>query len=232
VIDFESREVLTFDCYGTLIDWESGILGALRPILDRYRVRIDDERVLEMHARLEPEAQRGEYRSYREVLARVVGGIGRELGFTPAPDEIASLAESITSWTPFSDTIDALRELKRRFRLGIISNIDDDLIAASLRQLEIEFDWVVTAQQVRSYKPALNNFERAVERIGVPEEAIVHVAQSLFHDVVPAMKLGLATVWVNRRGARPGFGATPAAEARPDLEVPDLAGLVSMIGLG
>jgi 2-haloacid dehalogenase len=230
VIDFESRRVLTFDCYGTLIDWESGLLGALRPILDRYRVRIDDERVLEMHARVEPEAQRGEYRTYREVLARVVEGMGRELGFTPSPDEIASFADSVPDWPPFPDTVEALRKLRRRFRLGIISNIDDDLIAASIRRLAVGFGYVVTAQQVRSYKPSLNNFERAIERIGLPRDAIVHVAQSLFHDIVPATEIGLATVWVNRRGRRPGFGATPPAEARPDVEVPDLAALVPLIG--
>jgi 2-haloacid dehalogenase len=230
VIDFESRRVLTFDCYGTLIDWESGLLGALRPILDRYRVRFNDERVLEMHGRVESEAQRGEYRTYREILACVVEVMGRELGFAPAPDEIASLADSIPGWTPFPDTVEALQKLKRRFKLGIISNIDDDLIAASIRHLDVEFDWVVTAQQVRSYKPSPNNFERATERIGFPQDAIVHVAQSLFHDVVPAMEIGLATVWVNRRRGRPGFGATPPAEARPDLEVPDLAALVTLIG--
>ena len=230
MIDFESRRVLTFDCYGTLIDWESGLLGALRPILDRHHVRVDDDRVLGMYARLEPEAQRGEYRTYREILALVVEGIGRELGFTPAPDEIASLADSVPRWKPFPDTVEALQKLKRRFGLGIISNIDDDLIAASIRHLEIEFDWVVTAQQVRSYKPSANNFERAIERIGLPRDAIVHVAQSLFHDVVPATKIGLATVWIDRRGERPGFGATPPAEASPDLKVPDLAALASLIG--
>jgi 2-haloacid dehalogenase len=230
VIDLDSRRALTFDCYGTLIDWESGLLTALRPILDRYRVEIEDERVLQMHARLEPAAQRGEYRSYREILGSVVEGIGRELGFTPAPDEIASLADSVPGWAAFPDTVDALRRLKRRFSLAIISNIDDDLIAGSVRQLGVEFDHVITSQQVRSYKPSLNNFERAVDRIGLSPDAIVHVAQSLFHDIVPATEIGLTTVWVNRRKGRPGFGATPAAEARPDLEVSDLATLALLIG--
>ena len=231
MFDFSTRVALTFDCYGTLIDWESGILDALRPLLDRYRVEIDDDRLLELYARHEPEVQQGGYRTYREVLGCVVEGIGQELGFTPAPDEIASLADSIADWKPFPDTVEALRKLKRRFKLGIVSNIDDDLFAGSARRLEIDFDWVVTAEQLRSYKPSLNNFERALERIDLPTEAIVHVAQSLFHDVVPAQALGIATVWVNRGGARPGLGATPVAVARPDLEVPDLAMLVTTIGI-
>ncbi|MDX1388741.1 MAG: haloacid dehalogenase type II [Acidobacteriota bacterium] len=230
-MDFSSRRALTFDCYGTLIDWESGILRALRPVLDRYGVEIDDDRLLEFYARHEPDAQAGGYRPYREVLGSVVEGIATELGFTASPDETASLAESIPDWNPFPDTVEALRALKRRFKLGIISNIDDDLFAASARRLEVDFDWVITAEQVGSYKPSTRNFERAIERIGLPGDVIVHVAQSLFHDVVPAKKLGLATVWVNRGGARPGFGATPAAVARPDLEVPDLAALVTAAGI-
>ncbi len=231
MLDFSSRKALTFDCYGTLIDWESGILTALRPILDRYRVELDDDRLLELYARHEPDAQQGGYRTYREVLGSVVLRIGRELGFTPAPDEIASLAHSIADWKPFPDTVEALRKLKGRFKLGIISNIDDDLLSGSARRLEVEFDWIVTAEQVRSYKPSVNNFERALARIDLHADAIVHVAQSLFHDVVPAHELGIATVWVNRGGARPGSGATPAAVARPDMEVPDLAALVSIIGI-
>ena len=231
MLDFSSRKALTFDCYGTLIDWEAGILAALRPILDRYRAALDDDRLLELYARHEPDAQRGGYRAYRDVLGSVVEGIGRELGFTASPDETASLADSIADWEPFPDTVEALRKLKKRFKLGIISNIDDDLFAGSARRLEVGFDWIVTAQQVRSYKPSINNFERALERIDLPADAIAHVAQSLFHDVVPARELGIATVWVNRGGARPGSGATPAAVARPDLEVPDLAALVSTIGI-
>jgi 2-haloacid dehalogenase len=121
----------------------------------------------------------------------------------------------------------ALQTLKQRFKLGIISNIDDDLFAASNRRLGVTFDWVITAQQVRSYKPSTRNFTAAFERIGVPQDRLVHVAQSLFHDHVPAKSLGLATVWVNRRRGHPGPGATPPASARPDLEVPDLQSLAA-----
>ena len=231
MIDWNTRQALTFDCYGTLVDWESGILSALRPILDAAGTPLDDESVLELYARLEPEVQNEPYRPYRAVLAGVVDRLGAELGFRPSDDDRAILAESIEHWDPFPDTIEALFALKRRFKLGILSNIDDDLFAGTARRLGIAFDWVVTAQQLGSYKPALANFEGALDRIGLPRESIVHVAQSLFHDVVPARSIGLSTVWVNRHGDRRGFGATPAAKARPDLEVPDLASLVTLIGL-
>ena len=131
---------------------------------------------------------------------------------------------------PFADTQPALKALERRFRLAIISNTDDDLFARTNQQLDVAFDWIVTAQQVKSYKPSLNNFRQALAHIGLPTEQVLHVAQSLFHDHVPAKQLGLETVWVNRRHGKAGSGATPMADARPDLEVPDLATLVTLSG--
>ena len=128
----------------------------------------------------------------------------------------------------FPDTVAALARLKTRYQLGVISNVDDDLFAGSARQLGVDFDWVVTAQQVRSYKPSTNNFERALERIGRPRSEILHCAQSLFHDVGPANGMGLATVWVDRRAGKSGTGATPPSSAKPDLTVPDLATLARL----
>lgn len=121
--------------------------------------------------------------------------------------------------------------MKRKYKLAIISNVDDDLFAFSAQRLEVVFDWVITAQQAKTYKPSLNNFHLAFERIGLPKSKILHVAQSLFHDHVPAKTLGLSTVWINRRHNKPGFGATPPAQAQPDLEVPSLQALVEKIGL-
>jgi 2-haloacid dehalogenase len=121
--------------------------------------------------------------------------------------------------------------LKKKFKLAIISNIDDDLFAFSARRLQVQFDWIITAQQARAYKPSLNNFQVAFRRMGLPQDRILHVAQSLFHDVVPAKALGLSTVWINRRHGQAGFGATPPAQAQPDLEVPDLQTLAATIGL-
>ncbi|HEU5423551.1 MAG TPA: haloacid dehalogenase type II [Nitrolancea sp.] len=228
-LDLRDFDVLTFDCYGTLIDWESGILAALRPLLTRHGVALSDDQVLEQFGALESHAELPPYRSYREVLARVVDGFGQQHGFTPTPDERAALAGSVPDWPAFPDTTAALKSLARQYKLAILSNVDDDLFAGSARRLGVDFAAVVTAQQVGSYKPDPRNFARAIERVGVSRARLLHVAQSLFHDIAPAKAAGLATVWVNRRHDRPGFGATPPASAEPDLEVPDLATLARLV---
>ncbi|MFN0177893.1 MAG: haloacid dehalogenase type II [Gemmatimonadales bacterium] len=224
MLDFHRATVLTFDCYGTLIDWEAGILRALRSVVDPRGLAISDDDLLRRFARVESPIQQGPFLNYRTVLDRGLVALCRDLGFEPTLAETTALSDSLPSWPPFPDTVPALRRLAERFRLGIISNVDDDLFAGSARLLEVPFDWIVTAQQVGSYKPAVANFKRALERIGRPRAEIVHCAQSLFHDVGPAQSLGLATVWVDRRGGKPG-GATPPSAAVPDLTVPDLATL-------
>ena len=228
-INLSSFEVLTFDCYGTLIDWESGIVDAVRRVLAAHGRDLPAAEILQHFARFESTIQAGSYRTYRDVLSRVVGEFGRELGFVPTAQERASLPESIARWAPFDDTVSGLRVLASRYRLAVISNVDDDLFAFSERRLGVRFDEVVTAQQVGSYKPDSRNFELALERLGLPIDAILHVAQSLFHDVAPAKRLGLATVHVNRVSPHGGSGATMPVSARPDLEVPDLATLAGMV---
>ncbi len=229
MLDFNRFEYLTFDCYGTLIDWEAGILGTLKPLLTAHQRDLSDEAILERFAQFEARGEAGEYKPYREVLEEVVRALGIQFRFRPRPREIHSLPESLKSWRPFPDTVPALRELKVRFRLAIISNVDDDLFAATAARLEVPFDHVITAQQARSYKPSPNNFRIALDRIGQPVEKILHVAQSLYHDVVPAKSLGLSTVWVNRRQGKTGAGATVPASATPDLEVPDLKSLADLV---
>lgn len=231
MLDFDAFEVLTFDCYGTLIDWETGIWETLRPVLANHRIDITSDRALELYAELEAEAEGGEYREYKTVLRMVLEGFGSRLGFVPSQVELQRFSESVKDWPAFPDSAPALQALKKKYKLAIISNIDDDLFAFSARRLQTQFDWVITAQQAKSYKPSLNNFRLAFERIGLPTSKILHVAQSLYHDIAPARTLGLATVWLNRRHNKPGFGATPPAQAQPDLEVPDLRTLAVMIGL-
>jgi 2-haloacid dehalogenase len=230
MLSFARFRVLTFDCYGTLINWEQGILAALRPLLAAHHCSLPDDDILARFARLETAAETGPYRPYREVLAHVVDGLAAQLQFTPTPHERDSLAASLAHWPPFPDTVAALRTLKKHYKLAIISNIDDDLFAHSARHLQVAFDWVITAQQAQSYKPSPRHFTLALERLALPKEHILHVAQSLYHDIIPATQLGLATVWVNRRHGQTGAGATPAAQAAPDLEVPDLRTLVSLMG--
>lgn len=229
MLDFDRFTHLTFDCYGTLIDWERGIMGALRPVLERHGVTATDDQLLELYGELESAAEAGPYQRYRDLLATVMDGFGTRYGFTPTAEERAVLAESVGQWPPFPDTAAALQALGRRYKLVILSNIDDDLFARSAPKLQVQFADVITAQQVGSYKPNPRNFRFALDRLGVPSEQVLHVAQSLFHDIAPAKALGLTTVWVNRRHDRPGFGATPAATARPDLEVPDLQTLVRLV---
>ena len=221
--DFGRFKVLTFDCYGTLIDWETGIARALRTALGGLARALDDEGLLAAFARHEAAVESGPYLPYREVLARTARAVASELDATVADDAAKAFGDSVGDWPAFPDSADALRLLHERFRLGVITNCDDDLFARSNKRLGLDFDWVITAQQVGSYKPNPRNFEVAFERIGVPRERILHVAQSLYHDHVPARRLGLSTAWINRRHDRPGSGATPPAEATPDFEAPDMA---------
>jgi 2-haloacid dehalogenase len=221
-IDFGRFDALTFDCYGTLIDWEHGILNAFQLVLSRHDVRLTDDELLERYAKHEEAIERGEYRVYREVLAASARGVCTDLGVKPSDRAITEFSTSVGDWPAFADSAAALRQLKTRFRLGVLTNCDDDLFAGSNRRLGVDFDWVVTAEQARGYKPRTSNFEALFARVDVPRERILHVAQSLFHDHVPAKALGMTTVWIDRRHDKPGFGATPPADATPDLVCPDM----------
>ncbi len=227
MLDFSRFEILTFDCYGTLINWEAGLLTALHRVLSAHGKKIDDAALLKLYGDFEQLCEQGEFHPYREVLESVVRRFGAQLGFSPTDEEGRSLANSLASWKPWPDTVGALRRLKSRFRLAILSNVDDDLFAATLPQLGVGFDEVITAQQAQAYKPSLKIFELALARIKVPAHRVLHVGQSIYHDVTPAQALGLATVWVNRPSARPGVGAVKAAQGKPDLEVSSLAELAA-----
>jgi 2-haloacid dehalogenase len=227
-LDFDRFDVLTFDCYGTLIDWEAGILAALRAPLAAHGIEASDEQVLEAFARHEAEIEAGKYLPYREVLGEVLAAMVGHFDRKATAEERATFGGSVVDWPAFPDSADALAALQRRFALAVITNCDDDLFAASNRRLGVTFDFVITAQQVGAYKPSRRNFEVAFERLDRPRDRILHVAQSLYHDHVPAKALGLTTVWVNRRHDRTGSGATPAADATPDLVVPDMATLASL----
>jgi 2-haloacid dehalogenase len=232
MLDFTRFQILTFDCYGTLIDWETGIFSVLRPILAAHGTTISDFALLEMYSELEAKAEQGEFQPYREVLQSVVRGFGERLGFTPSESEVRSLPESLAHWLPFADTVAALRRLQSHYQLAIISNVDDDLFAATPPKLGVAFDHVITAQQARAYKPSLKVFRTAQEKLDVAPERWLHVGQSIYHDVIPAKSLGIATVWVNRPSLRPGAGAARAASGQPDLQVPNLSALANLATQG
>jgi 2-haloacid dehalogenase len=222
-LDYGRFDALTFDCYGTLIDWEAGILAGLRPILGPRGIEPPDDELLEVFAGIEATVEAGPYVTYREILGRCLRGVGAHYGVTPDDTDVATFGGSVVDWPAFADSAAALDSLHTRFRLGVLTNCDDDLFAGSAARLGIDFDWVVTARQVGSYKPNPRNFHVMFDRLGIPRERILHVAQSLFHDHVPAKALGLTTVWIDRRHDRTGFGATRPAEAVPDATFPDMA---------
>jgi 2-haloacid dehalogenase len=222
-LDYSGFDALTFDCYGTLIDWEAGILAALRPTLAARGIDPPGDELLEAFGRAEATAESGRYLPYRDVLASCLREICSGYGVEPSDEESRLFGGSVVDWPAFPDSGAALRQLRTRFRLGVITNCDDDLFSASNARLGVGFDWVVTAEAVGSYKPDPRNFEAAFAQMGVERARILHIAQSLFHDHVPAKRLGLSTVWIDRRQGRPGVGATPPAAATPDATYRDMA---------
>ncbi len=204
MLDFSRFEILTFDCYGTLINWEAGLLTALHRVLSAHGKKIDDAALLKLYGDFEQLCEQGEFHPYREVLESVVRRFGAQLGFSPTDEEGRSLANSLASWKPWPDTVGALRRLKSRFRLAILSNVDDDLFAATLPQLGVGFDEVITAQQAQAYKPSLKIFELAMARIKVPAHRVLHVGQSIYHDVTPAQAIVplRAPAWVQSKPHR------------------------------
>ena len=216
---------LTFDCYGTLVDWEAGAIEALRPLLARHDIALSDDAIIEAFQDIDGELCGPPYKPYRAVLAGVVDGFGQRFGFPVEPGDREVLAASISSWRPFPDTLGALRALATRYRLAVISNTDDDLFALTAQQLGVEFADVITAEQARCYKPDSAIFEEAVRRLAVEPGQVAHVAEGVT-EVTPARRLGCATVWVRRNGR----SARLLTEA-PDLEVPDLRSLAVQLGV-
>jgi 2-haloalkanoic acid dehalogenase type II len=209
-------DVLTFDCYGTLIDWERGIGDAFASAARAAGVALDREALLAAYHAIEPVVEAERYRPYREVLALTARRVADRLGWPLAAGREGFLPASLPSWPSFPDTNGALRRLAETgHRLAILSNVDDDLLAATRRHLDVAFDFVVTAQQVGSYKPAPAHFEAARKRIG--DARWLHLAQSYVHDIVPARRLGIASAWINRRHER------PRGVERADVEFETLA---------
>jgi 2-haloacid dehalogenase len=223
-VDLSGVRWLTFDCYGTLIDWERGILAVVRPLLPGAA----DADILARYAALEAEQERGKYRPYREVLQRVMVGLGHASGVSISPHQAEALPKSVKDWPAFDETPAALAVFQRRFKLAVISNVDDDLFAGTAPKLGVRLDGLITAQQCHSYKPSLNNFRVAMERLGAGPDQVLHIAESRYHDIAPARTLGIRSVWVNRARGRPS--ASGEAEAAPDMEVATLTELVERLG--
>jgi 2-haloalkanoic acid dehalogenase type II len=215
-------DVVTFDCYGTLVDWAGGIREAFAAAARAQGATVELARAMAVYLEVEPVVQAEGYRRYRDVLAETARRVAPRLGWALPAERAGFLAESVPGWRPFPDTNAALERLARAgYALGILSNIDDDLLAATRRHLTTPFEFVVTAEGVKSYKPAPGHFEAARARVG--GRRWLHAAESYFHDVVPARALGIPTAWVNRTGARPTDGG------RADRELTSLADLADWL---
>ena len=228
-MDFADFDALSFDCYGTLIDWEAGIAAVLGPWAHARGLTVADEDLLLAYSAHESAAEAEHPTAlYPEILARSMRALGAQFGVPVGDAEAAAFGASVPDWPAFPDSHDALDRLARRYRLIILSNVDRASFAGSNRRLGVTFTSILTAQDIGSYKPSPRNFEAlAAERarLGIPEGRLLHVAQSLFHDHVPAKAAGLPTVWINRRHGRPGWGATPEppAPVTPDWTFTSMA---------
>jgi 2-haloalkanoic acid dehalogenase type II len=213
-------DIITFDCYGTLIDWEAGIIEAFRDAAAVDGVSLDPVAALRALFEKEPEAQATEYRSYRELLTDTAVRVGAGLGWTISRERAAFLSDSLPRWKPFPDTNQALTRLSQAgYALGILSNVDDDLLAGTRQHLAVSFSLLVTAQQVGSYKPAPGHFTKARERIG--GRRWLHAAQSYFHDITPAVAHRIPVAWINRKGEQTTGPARPDREFRTLTELAD-----------
>lgn len=215
-------KVLTFDCYGTLIDWESGMINALAPLLDQLGGRFTRNEILEAHAFHESSQQRQTpYLRYRELLAIVYRRLAEEWGVPATWDDCVRYGHAVKEWPAFPDSAEALRYLKQHYKLVILSNVDNVSFAASNQKLGVAFDAIYTAEDIGSYKPAAANFEymlALLKRRGYAKADILHTAESMFHDHAPANRHGLRSCWIYRRHDQAGFGATLHPGAMPQYD--------------
>jgi 2-haloacid dehalogenase len=220
---FSDIRAISFDCYGTLIDWQTGIRRAMRPALAAAEIFLDDGVLFHQFALLERRAEAPPYKTYKQVLEQVAAGFFEE----PEHADCTVLWKSLPDWPAFEETPGALAALRRRFKLAVVSNVDDDLFAFSEAKLDVDLDVVVTAEQVRSYKPRLPHFHELLKRLELPPEQVLHVAESRYHDIEPANALGMPTVWVNR--ARGGLSASGEGAGEPMLTVRTLRELTDQV---
>jgi len=225
-------KALTFDCYGTLIDWESGMFEALRPLTGRVKKPLSRDAILEAHARHESSQQTyTPAMKYSELLGVVYKRLAEEWGVSAVWDECQAYGNSVKDWPAFADSVEALAYLKKHYKLVILSNIDNASFAHSNRRLKVEFDAVYTAQDIGSYKPSGRNFDYMIDKLqslGIAKPEILHTAESLFHDHAPANKHGLASCWIYRRHDQQGFGATmnPGAIPKHNFRFNSMADMV------
>jgi putative hydrolase of the HAD superfamily len=224
-------KALTFDCYGTLIDWETGMTEALKPLISRLSKALSRNEVLEAHARHETAQQaQTPAKLYRDLLAVVYRRLAEEWGVAVSWSDCVAYGRSVRDWPAFADSAGALQYLKQHYRLVILSNVDNESFSFSSQKLGVEFDAIYSAEDIGAYKPSLANFEymmRQLRTLGVAPHEVLHTAESLFHDHQPANQVGLASCWIYRRHGDQGYGATmnPGTMPRFDFQFTSLAEL-------
>ena len=215
-------KALTFDCYGTLIDWESGMVEALKPLTSRVTRELSRNDILEAHARHESVQQlQTPGKTYRDLLPIVYKRLAEEWGASASWEECVAYGRSVRDWPAFIDSAGALQYLKKHFKLVILSNVDNENFAGSNKKLQVEFDAIYTAEDVGAYKPSDKNFEymfSKLKTLGIEKHQILHTAESMFHDHGPANRHGLASCWIYRRFDQDGFGATMHPGEMPKYE--------------
>jgi 2-haloacid dehalogenase len=216
---------VTFDCYGTLIDWETGAYEAFKKEAERDGFTIDRNRVTELFIKIQREIMSGSYELYAEVLRRTAVRVAQELGWDLEPSRAGFLPASVPRWPPFRETNAQLERFAKKYELGILSNVDDKLLGATRRHFRVDFDLVVTAQQVRSYKPDPAHFKECQRRIG-GKSGWVHIASGYDTDVEPCLKLKIPVIWVNRKGEQLGPG-----DKKPTEEVKTLRDAAKLLGV-
>lgn len=221
-LQIDRVRALTFDCYGTLVDWRGGLTAALRRAESLSGIDVD--RLLADRERVELELEAGPYRPYRDVLAISLARAARQQEREPSPAELSAMVESMATWEPFEETHEALLRLRERFRLAILSNVDTDVLQHAVAKLDVPFDALVTSEEQRAFKPATPHFEEGLVRLELTKGDVLHVAQSLRHDVRTASALGWRTAWVNRLGEKLPM------DLKPDLVTRNLSELCDALG--
>lgn len=214
---FKGKKYITFDCYGTLIDWEGGVREAIRKLSEKNDFNLDLNNISDKYIKAELEVEAEQYRKYHEILQLSAKRLLKQMGFDLSDKDALEFADSIYNWQPFPETHDVLAQLKQRgYKLVILSNIDNQIIKRSIELMRIDFDGVVTAEEVGSYKPAHGHWEEMLRRFNAQKEEVLHVAASYVHDIIPAKEQGFDAIWINRNNEQ------PTREIKPNLEFKDL----------
>jgi 2-haloalkanoic acid dehalogenase type II len=221
---FQNKDYITFDCYGTLIDWEGGIRDALKKLSEKKGFYLSSDGLSEKYIKAELQIEAGQYRKYHEILQLTAKRLLKSEGFDISDKDALEFADSIFTWQPFAETHNTLAKLKDQgYKLVILSNIDNEIIKRSIRLIGTDFDGVVTAEDVGAYKPAYGHWREMLKRFNAKTEEVLHVGASYVHDVIPAKELGFDAIWINRNHEK------PTAEIRPNIEFPDLTPLPDIL---